>query len=115
MRKYIGGLKYDTETATEISGHGYGFPSDHKYWDAGLYRTKSGRWFLAGHGNGMSRFSQPVEGNQNCWTGGSGIIPLTPDEAREILESDSYRCYWPSKDNRTWLLERYFADQLQDA
>ena len=108
MRKYINGLTYDTETATEVSSHSKGFAGDHNYWEAGLYRTKSGRWFIEGHGGPASRFSQPVRGNQNCWSGGSGIIPLTPDQARTMLED-------AGTEHANEMLERYFADQLQDA
>ena len=49
MRRYVNGLRYDTETATEVTSVGSDFgKSDFQWWTADLYVTKSGRWFLHG-------------------------------------------------------------------
>jgi len=105
MRKYINGLRYDTETATKVSshwnGHGYSFCK------ADLYRTKSGRWFIEGHGGPASRFAAAVP-NNNATTGGAGIRPMTPEQAQTMLED-------AGTEHADAMLERYFADQLQDA
>ena len=86
MKRIIDGKRYDTETAEKVAwvGSWSGISrSDNTYWDAGLYRTPRGRWFLAGHGGPASLFGQPV-GN---WTeGGSGIAPISEGEALRYLE-----------------------------
>jgi hypothetical protein len=55
MRQIIDCKRYDTETATLIgeadSLHaGASSTSDFNYWEAGLYRTPRGNYFLAGEG-----------------------------------------------------------------
>jgi hypothetical protein len=86
MKRIIDGRRYDTETAEQVAwvGSRSGISrSDHTYWDAGLYRTPRGRWFLAGDGGPASIFAQPVG---NGTTGGSGIAPISSGEAQRYLE-----------------------------
>ena len=82
MKKTIHGKRYDTEKAIKIGSCSRGSVGDLEYWEATLYRTpRSRQYFLAGKGGPMSRFAQ--QGSVNEWSGGSDLIPLTPDEALE--------------------------------
>lgn len=108
MRAVIEGKRYDTETAQLIGesdnlGQGVDSISDFGYWEAGLYRTKNGRYFLAGEGGAASMFSQPV--GQNSWGGGSGIKPLDKDQALE----------WAERHLKPEVVEQWFADEIEDA
>jgi hypothetical protein len=81
MKAIIHGLQYDTDKATLIGEADSGpSESDLYLWSAGLYRTPcAGRYFLAGYGGLFTRWR-----GGSC--GGSGIIPLEPEEAREWAE-----------------------------
>ena len=86
MKRIIDGKRYDTETAERVTwvGSRSGISrSDHTYWDAAIYRTPRGRWFLAGDGGPASIFAQSVG---NGTSGGSGLIPISDTEAQEYLE-----------------------------
>lgn len=84
MKKIINGKMYNTETATEVY-----FWSDNRGWSDfrhehdKLYRKKTGEFFLWGEGGPMTRWA---ERDGDGWTGGSGIVPFTVDEAKEFLE-----------------------------
>lgn len=85
MKKVINGKVYNTETATligEYSTSGLGM-SDFRYWEAGLYKTKKGNYFVAGQGHAMSPFARCYAGS--CGWGGD-LIPKTPVEALEWAE-----------------------------
>ena len=87
MRKILNGLRFDTTKATLIGEASYSYPGDFHHFVAGLYKTpRSGRYFLAGSGGPMSRFSQSV--GQNEWSGGSDIIPLDAEDALEWAEQN---------------------------
>jgi hypothetical protein len=93
MKQIIEGRRYDTEapqTTLILDDLGPGNLSrrDHQYWRAGLYRTGKGNLFLAGEGGPASMFAESVG---SARTGGSGIIPLDPDRARELLEQEGPR------------------------
>lgn len=106
MRRYVNGLRYDTETATEVTSVGSDFgKSDFQWWTADLYVTKSGRWFLHGRGNAASRFSKPAFGSGNGRQEGSGIEPLLNGEALRLLEDA----------NEFDAIDRYFPDEYKDA
>ena len=86
MKRIIDGRRYDTETAEKVAVVGSRpgtSTSDFSYWDASLYRSPRGRWFLAGHGGPASLFAQPVG---NGTEGGSGIAPISSGEAQRYLE-----------------------------
>jgi hypothetical protein len=97
MRHVIEGKINDTETAEVIGEASQGTSNDFSHYDEQLYRTKKGGWFLAGAGGPRSRWSRPT--GQNSWSGGSGIVPLTPDEALAWLEQH----------NDAETIERYFT------
>lgn len=85
MRKIINGKKYDTDTAKEIgsrfSGESY---RDFSYVEETLYRKRNGEFFLYGSGGPASRYV--ISTGQNSWSGGSKIIPLSTQEARDWAE-----------------------------
>ncbi|MDP2956717.1 MAG: hypothetical protein Q8N53_09870 [Longimicrobiales bacterium] len=85
MRQVIEGKVYDTETAERIHqwGNGHNAGDFHRCQEA-LYRTSRGAYFLAGEGGALSPWSVPVGNNGRG--GGSGIRPLTEEEARTWLE-----------------------------
>ena len=109
MRKIINGTRYDTDKAIEIGyfdnvGAGASSRSDFQFWEAALYKTpKSGRYFLAGFGGPMTQFSRTID--QNSWTGGSKIIPLSHDEAFE----------WAQRYLDTDTVEEFSNDMVEDA
>src|SRR4029077_11936791 len=97
MLKVIDGKRYNTETAKEVLAIDNPYPrSDFKYEDTSLYLTKNGAWFLAGEGHAMSRWAHY---NGNMYGPGSGIEPITPQQAQAILEQHG----------QTKLLEQYFS------
>lgn len=85
MRKIINGKKYDTETAKEIGSRFSGESrQDFSYVEETLYRKRTGEFFLYGSGGPASRYA--VRTGQNSWSGGSKIIPLSTQEARDWAE-----------------------------
>jgi len=85
MKKIIDGFRYDTEKADKVCDIWEANPRDFKHIDAALYRTKrSGRFFIAGKGGPMTMFARRVD--QNSWSGGSGIIPLSEEDALRYAE-----------------------------
>jgi hypothetical protein len=107
MKAIINGVRYDTEKATLIghtSNNNACSRSDFHYWEAGLYVSpRAKRYFLAGSGGPMSRFSRSA--GQNSWTGGSAIQPMTREEALE----------WAEHELRTEEVEAHFADMIEEA
>jgi hypothetical protein len=82
--KIIGGLRYNTVTATEVCNfESSGGSSDFHYEDTSLYRSPRGRFFLAGYGGPMSRWSRSDFGG---YTGGEGLAPVSVSEARTFAE-----------------------------
>lgn len=84
MKKIINGKQYNTDTAKDI-----GSWDNHQYGDFGfveetLYQKRTGEFFLYGAGGPASKYAESAGGNN--WAGGSQIIPLTWDEAREWAE-----------------------------
>ncbi len=103
MKAIIQGRKYDTETAEHIVGYSNNLGcGDFRHYEEDLYRTKKGNWFLAGEGGPMTKYSHTVG---DATSGGSGIIPLTNQEAFEWLEAKEFY--------KT--LERYFGDKIEEA
>ena len=106
MIKTINGVRYNTESSTFIAGaSGGGGRSDFHFWEEELYVTqRSGRYFIAGEGGAMSRWSESC--GQNQWCGGSGIKPITKKMALEWCEQNDI-----SED----IIEHYFGDMIQEA
>ena len=82
MRRIINNKMYNTETAKEISTHRM-YPGEFREKEETLYRKKTGEFFLAGSGGPRSPYA--VQCSYNTWTGGSGIIPLSEDGAKDWL------------------------------
>ena len=84
MKKVIGGVRYDTDTAVEAASWRHGYPGDFNRCEETLYRTKAGRYFVHGEGGASSPWRKCVA--QNEWSGGEGIEAKTPEEALAWLE-----------------------------
>ena len=84
MKKIISGKKYDTATARPVAEWDSGNPGDFSYIEETLYRKRTGEYFIAGEGGPASKYAESR--GQNSWTGGSAIIPLDFDRAREWTE-----------------------------
>ena len=92
MKKIINGKRYDTETAQLIGSASYSNRTDFRFWSEELYRKKTGEFFLYGEGGPASKYGRQIE--QNTWSGGEQIIPLTLAEAQKwgekYLDADEY-------------------------
>jgi hypothetical protein len=92
MIRIIEGKRYNTETATQVGkeatniGNGASSCTDLHFWVESLYKTKKGKYFLAGRGGAFSRWSESA--GQNSWQGGEGIIPLSRNEAYDWAEEN---------------------------
>jgi len=83
----IDGKIFNTATATEIGrigSHGGLSVSDFRFWDAMLYRSPKGTYFMEGEGGARSPFAQPYD--TNGWSGSAGIVELMPEEALAYAE-----------------------------
>jgi len=88
MNAIIAGKLYDTKTATEIcsiSGTTYNV-NDNNYEDTRLYKSPKGQYFLAGEGGPSSRWAKSC--GVGAFSGGSGLVLVTEQEAREIVEAN---------------------------
>lgn len=103
MKAIIDGKRYNTETAIKIGSDSYGSGRDFHAWEATLYKTKNGNYFLAGSGGAMSSYGKQI--GQNQWGGGSRIDPMTRTEAFE----------WSQEHLSPTQVEEYFGDMLEDA
>jgi hypothetical protein len=103
MKAIIQGKRFDTDTAKLIGEASHGYQGDFSHWEAGLYKTpRSGAFFLAGSGGPMTRWAQAAG---NMRTGGSGIVPLTAEEALN----------WAEQHLSVDEVEAAFGDQIEDA
>ena len=104
MKSIIDGLRYNTETAEMIADTSASCSrSDFSWFEETLYKTKNGNWFLAGTGGPMTKYAVPVD--QNMRSGGSAIVPIAAEDARQWLEENG----------ELDALETYFADVIADA
>lgn len=87
MKKIINGKVYDTETAHEVGSYsnagGWG---DFHHYEETMYRKRTGEYFLFGEGGAMTRYAKQIE--MNSWSGGSRIMPMTFEEARQWCEDN---------------------------
>lgn len=82
MVQIIRGKVYNTNTAKELGWYFYGRSyRDLDYVEEKLYRKRTGEFFLYGSGGPVSKYA--VSAGQNSWSGGSRIIPLSTQEARD--------------------------------
>lgn len=93
MRKIIESRLYDTETARSCGSWENTWDSrDFHYICETLYRKKTGEFFLYGQGGAMTKYARAVE--QNSWSSGERIMPLTYAQAQswaeEHLSADEY-------------------------
>lgn len=93
MKKIINNKLYNTETAKAVGTHSNGGTfRDFSHYEETLFRKKTGEYFLYGEGGPMTRYA--VASGANSWSGGSRIMPMTYDEAREWseknLDADEY-------------------------
>lgn len=92
MKKVICGKLYSTDTAMLVGEFQYSKPRDFEYLWEGLYRKKTGEYFLAGKGGPNSCYAEPVGTNE--WSGGESIAPMSVSEAKEWtekhLDADTY-------------------------
>ena len=92
MKKIINGKVYDTDKARELGTDSYSSPRDFNYWHEALYQKRTGEFFLYGEGGQMSRYARSID--QNSWSGGEKIMPLSAANARkwaeDHLDADDY-------------------------
>jgi hypothetical protein len=105
MRRVIDRKIYDTETAEEIADVSApcNDSGDFAYEETHLYRTKNGRWFIAGNGGPASRWRR-FDGN-GMWGSGQGLQPLDVHEVVDLLERRGLSA----------MIEKHFADLLSEA
>ena len=85
MKKIIKGKLYDTETAKELGWYeNIADVGNFSHFSETLYRKKTGEFFIHGVGGPSTKYSRRVE--QNCWSSGEQIIPLTVKAAQEWAE-----------------------------
>lgn len=85
MKKVINGRLYNTETAKHIGNYSNDLSYDDlKYFDEDLYLKKTGEFFLSGSSGAFGKYAESV--GANSWCGGSGIVPITEQEAKEWVE-----------------------------
>jgi len=84
MRKIINGKMYNTETAKALVYYNNGLSyTDINHWRATLYKKRNGEFFEEGTGGANTVFGHSCGDNTRC--GGSKIIPLTIEEAKQFV------------------------------
>jgi len=85
MKKTINGKVYDTHKAVMITCRTTGVMGENEYLSESLYKTpRSGHYFLAGESGPWGIYAK-YTGN-NIYTSGTGVRPLTEDQARDWLK-----------------------------
>lgn len=108
MIKVIDGKRYNTETAELVFSYWNGCSrSDFRFRTKHLHRTAKGVWFFHHDGGALSDMAVSVGSNGR---GGSESIEVADSEdARRFLEKNS------DDPEALSALEKYFADQVEDA
>ena len=100
MKKIIRNKLYDTSTAKEIAEFRDLCGGDKAVTEQ-LFRKRSGEYFLAGEGGPASKYATPSA--TGGWVGGSAIVPLTYEQARqwaeEHLSADEYAALFGEPEN----------------
>lgn len=90
MKKVICGKLYDTDKARWLGSAEGGEGIDG--WQETLYRKRTGEYFLHGTGGARTRYAVIIDDNN--WSGGEQIMPLTYEAARswaeKHLDADKY-------------------------
>lgn len=104
MKQIIDGLRYDTNKADLVGEWGNNLSrTNFDYCFESLYKTQSGRYFLAGEGGAKSKYGVKVD--NNSWSEGSRITPLSKAEALQ----------WAESNLSSEAIEEYFNDSIKDA
>lgn len=84
MKRILKGKVYDTDTAAEIGRWDNNcYRTDFDYCGETLYKKRTGEYFVCGEGGARSKYAMADFGG---WTGGSAIVPLSYESAREWAE-----------------------------
>lgn len=102
MKKVINGKKYDTETAKEIGSFCNELDDTNLVMET-LYQKRTGEFFLFGEGGANSKYAC-YEAEDNYWTSGAEIIPLTFKNAKD----------WAEKNLEVEIFEKYFGEVSED-
>ena len=87
MKKYLNGIRYDTDTARLVGEFHSSAPrSDFNYYEEALFLKKSGTYFLYGEGGPASRYASNA--GQDTWGWGEKILPLSFASAKEWAEKN---------------------------
>lgn len=88
MRKVVNGRVYDTDTAQLVCEWDNGeMPTGLAYVCHGLYRKKTGEFFLHVHGGPATSWAKPTETGGT--RGAEHVVLATYDEARELVERNA--------------------------
>lgn len=118
MKRIIKGKLYDTDTAKELGWYeNIADVRNFNHFSETLYRKKTGEFFLHGDGGPATKYSQRVD--QNSWSGGEDIIPLSAENARiwaeEHLSADDYeKIFGPVSEDEEDILITFKASAAQD-
>lgn len=116
MKKVINGKRYDTDTAKLVGETHYSNTRDFNYWREELYQKRTGEFFISGEGGPNSRYSEPID--QNSWSGGYKIIPLTLKEAQqwaeEHLDGDEYEAIFGEVEEDKAQIATWISQSVKD-
>jgi hypothetical protein len=105
MKAIINRKKYDTECSEEIgSWNNEASSLDFGYCSEKLYRTKKGNYFLCGIGGASTEYASS-SANGRCFYAGWKIFPFAVSDCLE----------WCERTKSVETLEKYFAEDIQDA
>jgi hypothetical protein len=104
MKAVIDGVRYDTNKAEIVGSHNTGRGwNNFRHWEATLYVTSKGCFFLAGEGGGMTEFAHTCSDNSR--SAGSRVIPMNAEEALR----------WAEQYLDISIVEKWFTEMIQDA
>lgn len=87
MKKIINGKLYDTDTARELGV--WSNTWDSRSWSyecETLYLKRTGEFFIHGHGGPQTKYAVSLD--QNNWSSGEKIIPISREKAMEWAEKN---------------------------
>lgn len=92
-RKFINGKRYDTGTASICASACAPLgDNDPYFYSEVLYKKVTGEFFLHGIGGSMTRYARR-NSDENYFTGGDDIIPLTLEQAKVWFERNQENFY----------------------